>query len=76
MRIEHPAIFYAFFELEIEKITVLQVAQQVAMVQLLPLTLGLLLQKFRPQIARVIAKPISFMGNALFVLLVMALSFT
>ena len=67
------AIFYALFELEIEKVTVVQVSQQVAMVQLLPLTLGLLLQKFRPQIARVIAKPIGLLGNVLFVFLVIAL---
>lgn len=66
------AIFYALFELEIEKVTVMQVSQQVAMVQLFPLTLGLLLQKFIPKIVKVIAKPISLMGNVLFIFLVIA----
>jgi BASS family bile acid:Na+ symporter len=67
------AIFYALFELEIEKVSVLQVSQQVAMVQLIPLILGLLLQKFRPKIAQVIAKPIGLLGNVLFVLLLILL---
>jgi BASS family bile acid:Na+ symporter len=52
------------------KVTVLEVARQVTMVQFLPVTLGLLLQKFGAKYAVAIAKPLTLIANGLFVLLI------
>ncbi|MGB5632104.1 MAG: bile acid:sodium symporter [Waterburya sp.] len=67
------AIFHSLFELETERVMVSQVFQQVARVQLLPVILGLLVQKFGPKIASVIAKPLMLIANSLFLLLVILL---
>jgi BASS family bile acid:Na+ symporter len=64
------AIFTASFERLSEKVTILEVARQVGAVQFLPVCLGLSIQKFAPQFAQKVAKPLTIMANALFLLLV------
>ena len=64
------AVFYRFFELETETVGVLSVAGQVAMVQLLPIGLGLMLQRVLPVVADRIKKPVHQLSNILFVLMV------
>jgi BASS family bile acid:Na+ symporter len=51
-------------------VTILEVARQVIMVQLLPISLGLLLQKFIPKFAENIAQPLNFIADILLLLLV------
>lgn len=63
-------IFYALFELETESVALLEVAKQVAMVQLLPLIIGLLVRQFGLKLAEGIGKPLTMIANALFLLLV------
>ncbi len=67
------AIFYAIFDLDIERVTILQVAQQVIEVQFLPIGIGLLLQKFRPQWTKKIVKPLIFLADVLFVIMLVTL---
>jgi BASS family bile acid:Na+ symporter len=64
------AIFAILFQRIPDKITLLEVAKQVTMVQFLPVTLGLLLQKFGSKYAVAIAQPLTFIANALFLLLI------
>ncbi len=63
-------IFVTLFENISEKVTILKVAQQVIMVQFLPVSLGLFLQKFVPQFAENIAQPLNFIADILLLLLV------
>lgn len=63
------AIFNTLFERLSENVTILEVAQQVAMVQFLPVSLGLLIQKFAGKFAEKIAQPLTLMANSLFLLL-------
>lgn len=68
-----PAIlglFYRFFELETERVTPLEVGQQVAMVTFLPAIIGLLLQRYVPKFVEVMGKPLDLLANALFFALV------
>ncbi len=67
------AIFYALFELTIERVTPLEVASQIARVAFLPVIIGLLLQRFAPRLVAVIGKPLNVLANILFLLLVVAL---
>jgi BASS family bile acid:Na+ symporter len=64
------AIFATLFDKLSEKVTLLEVTKQVTMVQFLPVTLGLLLQKFTPKLTEKLAKPLTFIANALFLLLI------
>ena len=52
------------------KVTMLEVARQVTIVQFLPVTLGLLLQKFGANYAVAIARPLTLIANGLFVVLI------
>jgi BASS family bile acid:Na+ symporter len=63
-------IFFTLFQHLVEKVTILEVAQQVIIVQLLPVSIGLLLQKFVPKFAEKIAQPLNFIANGLFLVLV------
>ncbi len=63
-------IFVTLFENISEKVTILEVTRQVIMVQLLPVSIGLLLQKFVPKFAENIAQPLNFIANSLFFVLV------
>lgn len=64
------AIFHALFDLETERVTPLEVARQVALVQFLPVAMGLLIQHFGPKLADVIGKPLNVIANGLFFLLI------
>jgi BASS family bile acid:Na+ symporter len=64
------ALFAALFPGIPGKVNVLEVARQVTMVQFLPVTLGLLLQKFGAKYAVAIAKPLTLIANGLFVVLI------
>lgn len=65
------AVFYALFDLEAGRVSVLSVAGQVGMVQVVPIGLGLVLQRVLPRVASVIKKPVFVLSNILFGLLVL-----
>lgn len=63
-------LFYNQFELDMERsATLLEVAEQVAAVQLLPIGIGLLLQKLAPNFVEKIRKPLSRIAQLAFLLL-------
>lgn len=62
-------VFYALFNLETETVAPLAVAKQVALVQLLPVGIGLLIQNFWPKITDRVGKPLNVIANILFLLL-------
>ncbi|MFY9707444.1 MAG: bile acid:sodium symporter [Desulfobacterales bacterium] len=63
------AIFYALFELAIERVSPFQVMLQIGEVTFLPVIVGLFVQRLAPKLASVIAKPAQKIANVLFVLL-------
>jgi len=63
-------IFSAVFPNIPEKISILKVAQQITEVQFIPVILGLLLQKFAAKYAGLIAQPLNFIANTLFLILI------
>jgi BASS family bile acid:Na+ symporter len=63
-------IFFTLFQHLAEKVIILEVARQVIIVQLLPVSIGFLLQKFVPKFAENIAQPLNFIANSLFLMLV------
>ena len=65
------SIFYGQFDLELEgKITVLQIARQVAVVQFLPIGIGLLLQRVGPRFLERIHKPLEQLAHLAFLAIV------
>ena len=64
------AIFATLVQSIPEKVTMLEVAKQVTIVQFLPVSLGLLLQKFGANYAVKIAQPLTFIANFLFLVLI------
>ncbi|BAZ33144.1 putative sodium dependent transporter [Cylindrospermum sp. NIES-4074] len=64
------AIFATLFDNISQKVAILEVARQVIMVQILPVSLGLLMQKFAPTFAQNIAQPLTFIADGLFLGLV------
>ena len=64
------AIFHALTEIQTESVRSLEVARQVALVQLLPVSLGLLVQRFGPKLAAMIGRPLNVVANILFLALV------
>ncbi len=64
------SVFYALFELTTESVTSLEVGRQIAQVQLLPVSIGLLIQRFAPKLTEVIGKPLNVIANVLFLLLI------
>lgn len=64
------AIFYALYDIQTGSVTSLEVARQIALVQLLPVSLGLLVQRFGPKLVAMIGKPLNVIANVLFVALV------
>lgn len=66
-------VFYAVFELTIERVSPLEVAWQIARVTFLPVIVGLALQRFAPKLVAVVGKPLNVLANVLFLLLVIAL---
>lgn len=65
------AIFYALFDIQTESVTTLEVARQVATVQLLPVCLGLAVQRFGPKVSATIGHPLNLVANILFLALVL-----
>jgi BASS family bile acid:Na+ symporter len=63
------AIFGSFFELATERVTPSEVARQVGQVTFLPVIVGLLIQRFWPDIAGRIVRPVRVIANGLFILL-------
>ena len=67
------SVFYAAFALTTERVSPLQVAQQIAFVTFLPVIIGLALRHFVPKLVEIIGKPLNLLANVLFLLLVLAL---
>src|SRR5262245_14131506 len=67
------AIFHAMFVLETSGLESLEVARQVAIVQFLPVSIGLLVRRLVPGFAGVAAKPLTVLANVLFALLIAAI---
>jgi len=67
------AIFHAMFVLETSGLASLEVARQVAIVQFLPVSIGLLARRLVPGLAGVAAKPLTVLANVLFALLIAAI---
>ena len=67
-------IFAILFHGIPDKIKILEVAQQVTVVQFLPVTIGLLLQKFGTKYAEIIAHPLTMISNSLFLILIVVAS--
>ncbi|MEA5508527.1 sodium dependent transporter [Crocosphaera sp. UHCC 0190] len=63
-------IFAILFDNIPDKVTMLNVAKQVSIAQFLPISLGLLLQKFGAKYAVAIAQPLTFIANSLFLVLI------
>lgn len=66
------AIFYALFELTIERVSPFEVALQIARVTFLPVVIGLSLQHFAPKFVARVGKPLNLLAKVLFLLLVVA----
>jgi BASS family bile acid:Na+ symporter len=64
------AIFAILFADISQKVAILDVARQVMLVQILPVSLGLFINKFAPTFAQKIAQPLTFMADSLFLALV------
>ncbi len=67
-------IFAVSFQEISGKVKILDVAQQVIIVQFLPIIFGLLLQKFGSKYAEVIARPLRIIANSLFLVLIILAS--
>jgi len=67
-------IFAILFQGIPDNIKILEVAQQVTVVQFLPVTIGLLLQKFGTKYAEAIARPLTIISNGLFLVLIVLAS--
>ena len=67
------SLFYAIFDLSIERISPLAVASQVAWVTFVPVIIGLLLQRFAPKLIAVVKKPLNILANVLFIILILAI---
>ncbi|MBD2501132.1 bile acid:sodium symporter family protein [Anabaena azotica] len=64
------AIFAILFADISQKVAILDVARQVIMVQILPVSLGLFINKFAPTFAQKIAQPLTLIADSLFLALV------
>lgn len=64
------AIFDILFADISQKVAILDVARQVIIVQILPVSLGLFINKFAPTFAQKIAQPLTLIADSLFLVLV------
>lgn len=70
------AIFAILFADISQKVAILDVARQVMLVQILPVSLGLVINKFAPTFAQKIAQPLTLIADSLFLgLLILACIF-
>jgi len=67
------AIFHAMFVLETAGLSPMEVAREVAIVQFLPVSIGLLVRRLVPGLAGVAARPLTVLANVLFALLIAAI---
>jgi BASS family bile acid:Na+ symporter len=67
------SVFYALFELSTERVSPLEVAEQIVRVTFLPVIIGLTLQHFAPRLVATIQKPLNILANGLFLLLVIVI---
>lgn len=67
------SVFYAFFELDIERVSVLKIASQIAQVTLLPVVIGLLVQHFAPKLVDRFGGLLNKVANVMFLLLMLAI---
>ena len=67
------AIFYAMYELPIERVSPLDIAGQIARVTFLPVAVGLALQHFLPKLVAAIRQPLNLLANLMFLILVIAM---
>ena len=67
------AIFHAMFVLETSGFPSVEVAREVAIVQFLPVSIGLLVRRLVPGLAGIAAKPLTVLANVLFGLLIAAI---
>jgi len=68
------SIFAVVFQGIPDRVKILEVAQQVTLVQFVPVSLGLLLQKFGTKYAGAIARPLTLISNSLFLVLIILAS--
>jgi BASS family bile acid:Na+ symporter len=61
--------FYAIFELDIERVSPVTVAGQIAYVTFLPVLIGILLRQFVPDLVSKISRPLNKLANLLFLVL-------
>jgi BASS family bile acid:Na+ symporter len=66
------AIFHSMFVLETAGLPSVEVAREVAIVQFLPVSIGLLVRRFVPELAGVADRPLTVLANVLFALLIAA----
>src|SRR5262245_18655264 len=66
-------IFHAMFVLETSGFPSVEVAREVAIVQFLPVSIGLLVRRLVPGLAGIAAKPLTVLANVLFGLLIAAI---
>lgn len=64
------SLFNSIFDLPI-KVKAIEVAKQVIQVQFLPIGLGVLLKKMKPQWSEKISQPLSILANILFIIMVL-----
>ena len=67
------AIFHAMFVLETSGLPSVEVAREVAIVQFLPVSIGLLVRRLVPGLTSIAAKPLTVLANVLFGLLIAAI---
>jgi BASS family bile acid:Na+ symporter len=67
------AIFHAMFVLETAGLSSVEVAREVAIVQFLPVSIGLLVRRLVPGLANVAARPLTVLANVLFASLIAAI---
>jgi BASS family bile acid:Na+ symporter len=66
-------VFYAIFELDIERVSPFTVARQVVYVTFLPVVIGIFLRRFAPAFVKLISRPLNKLANLLFLALVAAI---
>jgi BASS family bile acid:Na+ symporter len=67
------SVYFSVFDLVIEKVSLLDVARQVARVTFLPVIAGFLVRRFLPGVAARIGNPLRVLANILLIILVLVL---
>ena len=67
------SLFYTLFDLDIEQVKILHIAKQVTQVQFIPVIIGLLLQKFSPNLVSKYGKILNLIANILLIIMALVL---